>query len=248
MKRPQLVSAGSLNRMLAGADEAWQRRDFQQNIELLERASRLAPANPGILLQLGRSYGLRYRPADAERCFEKAIRIAPNKAEILATAGRMAAEIGHSPMAERFFRQALEQTNVAPDTVARLAELYERLHRAEDAAAMVERALHLDNACPLARLTQAKLHRQAGRLAEAEAVLRPALAAADRELRIRSFYELGAILDRQGRYDDAMSAFLEAKALLQPDAAPLAASRQTTQSRLKILTESVNSGNVSTLV
>ena len=129
-------------------------------------------------------------------------------------------------MAERFFRQALEQKNVTPDTVARLAELYERLHRAEDAAAMVERALHLDNACPLARLTQAKLHRQAGRLAEAEQVLRPALTTADRELRIRCFYELGAICDRQGRYDDAMSAFFEAKALLRPDAPPLLAQLQ----------------------
>lgn len=209
--------------MLAGADEAWQRRDFQQSIELLERASRLAPANTKILLHLGRSYGLRYQSADAERCFEKAVRIAPNKAEILATAGRMAIESGNPPMAERFFRQALEQKNVMPDTVARLAELYERLHRAEDATAMVERALHQDNACPLARLTQAKLHRHAGRLAEAEQVLRPALTAADREMQIRGYYELGAICDRQGRYDDAMSAFLEAKALLQPDAPPLLA-------------------------
>ena len=31
------------------------------------------------------------------------------------------------------------------------------------------------------------------------------------------------ICDRQGRYDEAMSAFLEAKALLQPDAPPLLA-------------------------
>jgi tetratricopeptide (TPR) repeat protein len=240
MKRPQLISPGSLNRMLAGADEAWQRRDFQQSIELLERASRLDPANSRILLHLGRSYGLRYRSADAERCFEKAVRVAPNKAEMLAAAGRMAAETGNHQMAERYFRQALEQKNVAPDTVARLAELYERLRRVEEAAVMVERALHLDNACPLARLTQAKLDRQAGRLAEAEQVLRPVLTAADRELRIRGFYELGAICDRQGRYDDAMSAFVEAKALLLPDAAPFTAGRLATHARLKILTESVN--------
>ncbi|HXR06598.1 MAG TPA: tetratricopeptide repeat protein, partial [Candidatus Acidoferrum sp.] len=221
MKRPQLISPGSLDRMLAEADEAWRRGDYQQSLELLERASRLVPANTRVLLRLGRSYGLRYQFADAERCFEKAVRVAPNKAEMLATAGRQAAELSNPQMAERYFRQALEQKNVAPDTVARLAELYERLRRVDDAAAMAERALHLDSACPLARLTQAKLHRQAGRLAEAEQVLRPALTAADHELRIRNFYELGAICDRQGRYDEAMSAFLEAKTLLQPDAPPL---------------------------
>jgi tetratricopeptide (TPR) repeat protein len=240
MKRPQLISPGSLNRMLAGADEAWQRRDFQQSIELLERASRLDPANSRILLHLGRSYGLRYRSADAERCFEKAVRVAPNKAEMLAAAGRMAAETGNHQMAERYFRQALEQKNVAPDTVARLAELYERLRRVEEAAVMVERALHLDNACPLARLTQAKLDRYAGRLAEAEEVLRPVLTAADRELRIRGFYELGAICDRQGRYDDAMSAFVEAKALLLPDAPPLLAQLQLIIGFLKEMQNNVS--------
>jgi tetratricopeptide (TPR) repeat protein len=229
MKRQPLMAPGSLNRMLQAAKAAWARSDFQQSVELLERASRLAPANSGILLQLARGHALCCQSADAERCFEKAIRLAPNKAEMLATAGRLAAEFGdlHSvPMAERFFRRALEQKDVAPDTIARLAELYERLHRAEDAAVMVERALRLDSACPLARLTQAKLHRLAGRLAEAEQALRPALMAADREWRIRSFYELGAICDRQGRYHDAMSAFLEAKALLQPDAPPLLAQSQ----------------------
>ncbi len=58
MKRQPLIAPGSLNRMLQAAKAAWERSDFQQSIELLERASRLAPANSGILLQLGRSYGL----------------------------------------------------------------------------------------------------------------------------------------------------------------------------------------------
>jgi len=226
MKRPQLIAPGSLNRMLQGANEAWERHDYQQSFELLERASRLDPANPRILFQLGKSYGRRYNYAAAERCFEKAVRVAPQKAVALATAGRLSVDFGSHQLAERYFQRALEQPGATPDTIARLAELYERLHRANDAAALAERALHLDNACPLARLTQAKLHRQAGRLAEAEQVLRPILTAADRELRTRGFYELGAICDRQGRYDDAMSAFVEAKALLLPDAPPLLAQLQ----------------------
>ena len=220
MKRPLLVSPGSLNRMLQAAKAASDRRDFQQSIELLERARRLDPANLIILFQLGRNYGLCYKFADAESYFERAIRVAPNKAEILAATGGLAVEFGDHPMAERFFLRALEQKNVAPAAVARLAELYERLHRTEAAASMAERALHMDSACALARLIQVRLHRQAGRLAEAEQALRPALTCPDREWRTRSYYELGAIYDRQGRYDDAMSAFLEAKALLQPSARP----------------------------
>jgi len=185
-------------------------------------------------------YGRRYDYAAAERCFEKAARAEPKKAEILATVGRLFVDFARPQLAERFFQQALEQPDAAADTAARLAEFYERLHRTDDAAALVERALHLDDACPLARLTQAKLHRRAGRLAEAEQVLRPILTAADREFRIRGFYELGAIYDRQERYDEAMSAFGEAKALLQPDAPPLLAQLQLIIKYLNEMRDSVS--------
>jgi hypothetical protein len=59
-------------------------------------------------------------------------------------------------------------------------------------------------------------------------------------LRVRAGYELGGILDRQGRYDEAMSAFLEAKAILRPDAAPWAASLQTIHGRLQALAQTFN--------
>jgi len=221
-----LISQGSLDRMLKAAGDAWQRADFKQCFELLERATLLNPSNHRILLGLGQFYGIRYDYAAAVRCFDKAIRVAPKKTEVLAMAGHLSAEFGNYPMAEGYFRQALEQKDVAPETFARMAELYERLHRSEDATAMVERALRVDNACPLARLIQAKLDRQAGRLVEAEQSLRHVLIAADRNMRVRGYYELGGNLDRQGRYDEAMNAFVAAKALLQPDAPPLVAQLQ----------------------
>jgi tetratricopeptide (TPR) repeat protein len=226
MRRLQLVSAGSLKQMLQAANEAYKRRDLQQSIELFERASRLDPANWRLRLHLGHIHGCNFDYTAAERCFEQAVRIAPNKTEALATAGRSAIDFGGHQMAEDYLRRAVEQKSATLDTVALLAEVYERLHRTEDAAAMVERALQSDNACPLARLTQAKLHRQAGRLAEAEEALRPLLTAADRKMRVRGFYELGGIYDRQGRYDEAMTAFRNAKALLKPDAPPLLAEMQ----------------------
>ena len=226
MKRPQLISQGSLNRLRQTANEAWNRGDYQQCFEQLERASRLNPSNSHILLNLGQRYGQRYQWAEAGRCFETAVRVAPNKAEILRTVGHLSAELGNYEMAEVFLKRALEQTRVPANTVARLAELYERLHRPEEAAALVERALQQENACPLACLTQAKLHRQAGRLDEAQQAVRPMLATADRELRIKGWYELGAICDRSEQYDEAMSAFLQAKEFLLADAPPLLAQLQ----------------------
>jgi len=240
MKPPPLASVDNLNRMLQAANECCLRGDFPQGIKLFEQASRMDPTNWQLLLQLGRTHGFNYDYTAARRCFEQVVRMAPHKTEALAAIGRLSLELGKHQMAEDYFRRAVEQPGAAPDTLARLAELYERLHRTKDAAAMAERALHLDNACPSARLTQAKVHRQAGRLVEAEQALRPILTTADREWQVRGYYELGGIYDRQGRYDEAMTVFLEAKALLLPDAPPLLAQTQSFIRSLKEMENNVS--------
>jgi tetratricopeptide (TPR) repeat protein len=239
LKRPQLVSQGSLNRILQAAEQAWHLKDFQQNIELLERASRLNPSNPAIFMQLGRMYGLRYDYANAERCFERALRVSPRRTEAMALVGAQCRDFRNPEIAGRYLRLAAEQKDATPEMLAELAELYERLRRVEDAVPLIERALRLNSASPLALLVRARLDRQAGRLDEAEKLLRAFPPNADRFIRIRAWYELGGIFDRQGRYDEAMSAFLEAKTLLKPDAAPLAPGLQVLRDRLKKLAENV---------
>ncbi|MBI3848817.1 MAG: sulfotransferase [Verrucomicrobia bacterium] len=240
LKRQRLVSQSTLSRMLQTAEEAWKRREFRQCIGILERASRLDPANSEILLQLGRVHGLCYDYAAAENCFEKAVRVAPNKTETLAAAGLQSRDFRSYGMAERFFQRAVEQKNAAPETLINLAELYERLRRLEDAARLVDHALQLDGACASELLARARLERQTGRPAEAEKLLRSFLPNAEQTIRIRGWYELGALLDRQGRYDEAMTAFLEAKALLRPDAAPYAAGLRLLRARLKEMTANIS--------
>src|SRR5271154_4788872 len=235
MKRPQLVSKGSIARTFQSAGEAWKRKDFQQSIELLEHASRLDPANASILLQLGRMYGLRYDYTAAERCFEKAVCIALKKTQALWAAGMQSRDFRKLDLTERYLRLAAEQKDATPDMLIHLAEFYERLRRMDDANQLVGRALQANGTCPSALLARARLDRQAGRLEEAEKMLRSFPANCERTLCIRAWYELGAILDRQGRYDEAMSAFLAAKALLRPDAAPFATALQTIRARLKVM-------------
>src|ERR1700733_2606756 len=113
LKRSALVSQGTLTRIFQAAREAWKRCDFQQAIEMMERASRLDPANAGIQLDLGRMYGLRYDYAAAERCFEQAVRIAPKKSEVLTAAGQQSRDFFNYPMAENYFHRALEQKDVS---------------------------------------------------------------------------------------------------------------------------------------
>lgn len=225
--------------MLQAAEEAWKRKDFQQNIELLERASRLNPANASIQMQLGRMYGLRFDYAAAERCFEKAVRISAKKTQALWAAGMQSQDFRKLDLAERYLRLAAEQKDATPDMLVNLADIYERLRRMDDANTLVERALRSNSACPSAMLARVRLDRQAGRLDEAERLLRSFPACA-RTVCIRARYELGTILDRQGRYDEAMSAFLEAKSLLRSDTAPVANNLPTLRARLKEMTANIS--------
>jgi tetratricopeptide (TPR) repeat protein len=239
MKRPQLVSRGTLNRLLNSADDARNRQEFQECVAILERASRLDPANAQILLNLGQAHGMNFDYAAAERSFEKAIRVAPKKTEALAGAALRALGFENHNMAGHYYRLAAEQKDVSPDALVALAEISERQRRLEDAAQLVERASRLKPDFPPALLVRARLERQAGRLAEAEKILISFPANAERDVQARAQYELGSILDRQGRYDEAMAAWLAAKKLLTPDAAPHIAGAESVRSRLKRLREKV---------
>ena len=235
MKRPQLVSQGTLARLLNTADEARNRHEFQQCVEILERASRLDPANINILLNLGHAHGNNFDYSAAERCFEKAIRLAPKKTETLAGAALRARDFGNHSMAAHYYRLAAAQPDVSPEALVALAEISERQRRLDDTAQLIERALRLKPDFSPALLVRARLDRQAGRLETAEKLIRSFLTTADRESRVRGWYELGGILDRQKRYDEAMAAFLAAKTLVRADAAPYVANRQNARAALKEL-------------
>ncbi|MGB7767343.1 MAG: sulfotransferase [Verrucomicrobiia bacterium] len=232
LKHQSLVSHGSLIRMAQSAGEAWNRRDFQQCIETMERVSRLDPANTAVLLDLGRMYGLRYDYAAAERCFEKAVRVAQKENEILAAAGQRSRDFGNVALAERYFRRALELKDGSPETLFNLAEIYERLRRLPEASELIDRALQRGGAYAPALLLRAKLDRQDGRLDEAEKLLRTLISKAEPSVRVAGLYELGGIFDRQGRYDEAMAAFLEGKNILWPHASQKITELQLVHTRL----------------
>jgi len=222
--------------MIQSANELWRSRDYQQSIELLESASRLDPANVGILLNLGLGYGVCYDYASAERCFEKALGVAARKAEVLAMAGQHCLHFNRPKMARHYLERAIKEPNVSPDSFIRLAEIYEHLHLLEEAAHLIECALQIDKNYAMGLFVRARLKRLTGQWEEAEKILRSLLTQSSPQTlyaRIRSSYELGTILDHQGRYDDAMAAFLKAKAMMLPNAAQHIATQRAVHARFK---------------
>lgn len=241
-KRQRLVSPGALSRQFQEAAEAWKRQDYQQSIEILERAARLDPANASLQLDLGRAHGMRYDYPAAERCLEKAVRVAPQRVEALTAAGRRCQEFGNYPMARQYFERAVREKSVSAETLVALAELTERHAQLAPAIELVERALTLNPNHAPARIVRGRLERLSGRLAEAERRVREVLTGSDSDpwLRARGWYELGEILDRQARYDDAFEAFLEAKALVRPLAVNHAATLRGIQDRVREMEKSIS--------
>lgn len=240
MTRPHSGSNRALERLLQRADEAKKRLDFEGCVKTMEQAARLEPGNPVLLLNLGHAYGRNFDYAAAERSFDRALRISPRKTDALAAAAMRATDFGNRVLAEKYHRLAAAEKNVTPDILVALAENCERLSRLDEATQWTERALTLDPAFPKGLLIRARLERHAGRLQEAEQILRAFPASADRDVRVKAGYELGGILDRQKRYDEAMGAFQGAKALLAPDAAPHMVSGRQVRTQIKGLRENLN--------
>jgi tetratricopeptide (TPR) repeat protein len=242
MKRQRMISEGALKRLNQSALEAWNRQDYPVYFRIMEQAGRQDPANAGLLLDLGTAYGLRYDYAAAERCFEKAIRVAPSKSNLLIMAGTQCRSFYRFDLARSYFERAINEPRASADTFVKLAEIYERFHQLEKASAMVERALHMNPAGALATLVAARLDRLSGRLEEAERRLRPLLSKSDPETwstRIRGWYEMGAVLDAQSRYDEAMTALLEAKSMILPNATQYIAGQKQVHARLTIVAQNL---------
>jgi Tfp pilus assembly protein PilF len=220
MKRPTIIARGSLQRMTETSESAWAAKKFPEAIETMERASRLAPSNPAVLLRLGNMHGLRYDYVAAGCCFDKVLRLAPRKLEGLVAVVNRCQGFRNPDLPEHYLRLALEQPDATPSVLVTLAELCERRHRLPEAADLVNRALHLDSSFPAALLARARLERQSSQLEVAETTLRSFLSvpAPNSWVLVQAWYELGTVLDRQGRFDEAMEAFLQAKKRQQPQA------------------------------
>ncbi|HEX4342510.1 MAG TPA: sulfotransferase [Verrucomicrobiae bacterium] len=231
------VAGETIPELLRKAKAAWNVHNFQLGLEAMTQAHQLDPANVPILLDLGLMHGLRYDYAGASRYFDEAARVAPFKAEAFAAAGMRCHQFPNLQMAALYFERAITEPGVPGEILIELADAYERQHKLTEAAVFLERALKAKPDYPSALLVQARLHRRDGKLEEAEKLLLSFLGKPDCKpaTYIEGWYELGGVYDRQKRYDDAMTAFLNAKSLQLPYAKGATEQLQRMQQRAATL-------------
>ncbi len=187
---------------------------------------------------------MRYDYAAAEHYFERAIRAEGWKSESFLKAGRYALSFSGHEMAARFFERALKRDENAIEILVELARIEMRHNRPGQAAGLADRALRLNPDFTPALLVRSRLRRQAGELEEAEKMLRSFVSKPEPNgwVQAEGWYELGALLDRQGRFDEAVKAFLEAKSVKLSVATQPEAEWRTAEAAFRQWAESLSSG------
>ena len=134
------------------ARKLWQQGDHGAFFDVMNRAVRLEPGNPKILLEVGSAHAMRYDYAAAEAAFERAVAVSPDKTGTLESIGLLWRNANRYGLAANFFKRAAGRTGVSADTLTKLAEMHERLRCLDEARQDIGRALRLEPENPLALL------------------------------------------------------------------------------------------------
>jgi tetratricopeptide (TPR) repeat protein len=230
-----------IQRLCREAEELWNRQDFENSINKLEQATRMEPSNPSLHLNLARAHGLRYDFSAVKRCIEKALQASQGRVQMLEEAGRICSTFKDLDLMLCYLERASQKKGVSIGALTSLADIYLLDDRIAEAAEIVERAGRIDRKDPRVLLREAVLRQQRGEITQAESQFRDLLtnSAAEALVRIRASYALAGILDGAGRYDEAMTALLEGKAIQRPQAVPLAVPLQRMQNLEKELARTV---------
>lgn len=151
----------------------------------------------------------------ARQLWEKVRGIESNTADLLSRLASEYQNIGLHTKARELYAQAasLEPRNL--DAQLNLAWRLGRAHGVDEARVAVNKCLELDARNELARYLSAYLDRRENKLAQAEQQFRDLIASAPRHPYVSHscHYDLANILDRTGRFDEAMAQLKEGQRL-----------------------------------
>ncbi|MEQ8850650.1 MAG: tetratricopeptide repeat protein [Phycisphaerales bacterium] len=180
---------------------------FEDAREAYRRVTEIAPSMPQAHNNLGNALRALGRHDEARDSYRIALQLQPNDAETVCNLGNVHRDLGEIDEAIEHFQKAIELDPTLTTAHSNLAHVYERTHRLEEAMKAGERALELDPSHPPANRLVARIDLREGRVEEAGARLSRLVdvASLDESLGHASI-ELGTVLERLERYDEAFAA------------------------------------------
>ncbi len=143
----------------------------------------------------------------ADRIWEKVRSLDPTNADLLSRLAGEYGKVGLHSKSRALFSEASNIDPRNPDVQIKLAWLLTRTNSVEEARTAVNRCVQLDPRGEQARYLSAHLDRREDKLAEAEKQFRELIASSPRlpHVRYACHAELAHILDRSGRFDEAVA-------------------------------------------
>ncbi len=192
-------------------------QEFAEALPRYESLIRQNPGVPAVWLEYGNVAARLRRTELAERAWSKAIELNPRDTELISLVGHQYQALRKPVAARACFAQAAAADPRSINPRISLAVLLEQTHQLDKARCLVEECLALEPRDDQARYFAAVLDRREQKLEQAERRLRDLIRSEPKHpyVRYACRYELAQVLDRTGRYSEAMDSLAEAKAMVR---------------------------------
>jgi tetratricopeptide (TPR) repeat protein len=211
------MSSEILNDRLQEARQLLANYNCAQALPAYEKLVRQFPFRSDVWLEFGSAARGADRLDLADKAWEKAAEVDPANTDLLVKIGHQYRDLRQAEKARAWYARAIEVEPAGSHPRIAMAMLLERDHRFVEARQEVDACLKADAKDEQGRYFEAFLDRRENKLEDAERRLRDLIAAEPKHQYVQyaSRYELAAVLDRTGRYDEAMQQLAEAKELVR---------------------------------
>ncbi len=191
--------------------------DFSQALPAYEKLVRQFPRKARIWVEYGAAAAGTGKLGLADWAWGKALELEPGSSENLLQIGHQYKGLRQPEKARAWYEKASAADPRSINPRMALAILAEQNHCLAEAREVIASCLAIDSQDDQARYYAAFLDRREGKLEDAERRLRDLIASGPRHQYVQyaSRYELAGVLDRTGRFDEAMQMLLEAKDLVR---------------------------------
>jgi Flp pilus assembly protein TadD len=205
------------DKKLNEARELATQRNFSQAVPAYEKLTRQFPHKSRLWLEYGAAAGGAGQLDLADRAFNKAAELEPRNGQLLLEIGHEYRNLRQAGKARALYEKAAATDPKGINPRMALAILEEQNHRFAEAREAIASCLAIDPQDDQARYYAAFLDRRENKLEDAERRLRDLIASGPRHpyVQYASRYELAEVLNRTGRFDEAMQMLLEAKNLVR---------------------------------